>query len=54
MSEIALVTANPATGAVLRPSRSGILAALPGLLLTAGMAGLAFELLALVKITAYS
>lgn len=44
MSETTLVTTTPATQTVLRQARGGVFAVLPGLLLTAGVAGLAFEL----------
>ena len=44
MSETTLVTTTPATQTALRQVRRGVFAVLPGLLLTAGVAGLAFEL----------
>ena len=44
MSETTLITTTPATPNALRQARGGVLAVLPGLLLTAGVAGVAFEL----------
>ena len=44
MSETTLVTNTPVTEAALRQARGGIAAVIPGLLLTAGVAGLAFAL----------
>ena len=44
MSETTFVTDTPVTEAALRQARGGIAAVIPGLLLTAGVAGLAFGL----------
>ena len=44
MSEITLVTNTPVTEAALRQARGGLVTVIPGLLLTAGVAGLAFAL----------
>jgi uncharacterized integral membrane protein (TIGR00698 family) len=54
MSETTLVTTTPATRTALRQARGGVLAVLPGLLLTAGVAGLAFELRSLPGIAMLS
>ncbi len=47
MSETTVATSTPATETALRQARGGVVTVLPGLLLTAGVAGLAFELRAL-------
>lgn len=44
MSETTLVTSTPVAENVLRRTRWGVFALIPGLLLTAGVAGLAFAL----------
>jgi uncharacterized integral membrane protein (TIGR00698 family) len=54
VSETALVTTSPATETALRQARGGIFAVIPGLLLTAGVAGLAFELRSLPGIAMLS